>query len=199
MARRSISSVRTPIRIREIIMRAIYRAALAATALTCALPAQAAVAIYFETEPNNTRAGAEALNPRYSPTDPSVVIGYFGSVAGEGTGLVDWFSFNVPAIVEGIVFRDIKLEAFGQSAAGAPAFVLTDAAGTVLDPAGALTQAGGTFYVGLGNNASLTAAGYFAQITITAIPEPGTWALMLAGFAMTGYALRRRRAKVAFA
>jgi len=32
-----------------------------------------------------------------------------------------------------------------------------------------------------------------------AVPEPGTWALMLAGFAMTGYALRRRRAVVAFA
>jgi hypothetical protein len=31
------------------------------------------------------------------------------------------------------------------------------------------------------------------------IPEPATWALMLAGFAMTGYALRRRRASVAFA
>jgi hypothetical protein len=31
------------------------------------------------------------------------------------------------------------------------------------------------------------------------VPEPSTWALMLAGFAMTGYALRRRRASVAFA
>lgn len=31
------------------------------------------------------------------------------------------------------------------------------------------------------------------------IPEPATWALMLAGFAMTGYALRRRRAMIAFA
>lgn len=31
-----------------------------------------------------------------------------------------------------------------------------------------------------------------------AVPEPATWALMLAGFAMTGYALRRRR-RIAFA
>ena len=34
---------------------------------------------------------------------------------------------------------------------------------------------------------------------LSPIPEPTTWTLMLAGFAMTGYALRRRRAKVAFA
>jgi hypothetical protein len=33
----------------------------------------------------------------------------------------------------------------------------------------------------------------------TLVPEPTTWALMLAGFAMTGYALRRRRAEIAFA
>lgn len=34
---------------------------------------------------------------------------------------------------------------------------------------------------------------------VPGVPEPTTWALMLAGFAMTGYALRRRRASVAFA
>lgn len=34
---------------------------------------------------------------------------------------------------------------------------------------------------------------------IPSVPEPATWALMFAGFAMTGYALRRRRAAVAFA
>lgn len=32
-----------------------------------------------------------------------------------------------------------------------------------------------------------------------AIPEPTTWALMLAGFAMVGYAMRRRRPQVVYA
>ncbi|PZQ42179.1 MAG: hypothetical protein DI570_29865, partial [Phenylobacterium zucineum] len=32
-----------------------------------------------------------------------------------------------------------------------------------------------------------------------AIPEPGTWALMIAGFGLAGAALRRRRAQTAFA
>jgi opacity protein-like surface antigen len=36
--------------------------------------------------------------------------------------------------------------------------------------------------------------------TITAvIPEPSTWALMLAGFGMVGYAMRRKKARVALA
>jgi len=37
------------------------------------------------------------------------------------------------------------------------------------------------------------------NVTAAAVPEPATWALMLAGFGMVGYALRRRRAAVAFA
>ncbi|GAA3720832.1 hypothetical protein GCM10022268_31370 [Sphingomonas cynarae] len=32
-----------------------------------------------------------------------------------------------------------------------------------------------------------------------AIPEPASWALMLTGFGLTGYALRRRRPRIAFA
>ncbi len=35
--------------------------------------------------------------------------------------------------------------------------------------------------------------------SVLAVPEPGTWALMLTGFAMTGMALRRRRVRVTFA
>lgn len=33
----------------------------------------------------------------------------------------------------------------------------------------------------------------------SAVPEPSTWALMLAGFGMVGYSLRRRSVKVAYA
>lgn len=35
------------------------------------------------------------------------------------------------------------------------------------------------------------------QLTITAVPEPGSWALLVAGFALTGIALRRRAATLA--
>ncbi len=34
------------------------------------------------------------------------------------------------------------------------------------------------------------------NVSVTAVPEPGTWALMLAGFGMVGFAARRRVASV---
>lgn len=42
-----------------------------------------------------------------------------------------------------------------------------------------------------------TLGGYLDNINITAVPEPGTWALMIGGFGMAGAALRRRRAVLA--
>ena len=59
--------------------------------------------------------------------------------------------------------------------------------------------------VGFNENLPSNGVGHFARFTLTgplpstlpAVPEPSTWALMLAGFGMVGYALRRR--KVAFA
>jgi hypothetical protein len=42
-----------------------------------------------------------------------------------------------------------------------------------------------------------TLGGYLDNINITAVPEPGTWALMIGGFGMAGAALRRRRLVVA--
>ncbi len=39
--------------------------------------------------------------------------------------------------------------------------------------------------------------GQATTLTIAGVPEPATWALMLGGFALTGVALRRRKAIVA--
>lgn len=43
----------------------------------------------------------------------------------------------------------------------------------------------------LGNNSSVGSLG--GSITISAVPEPGTWALMLIGFGGIGFAMRRGR------
>ncbi len=37
----------------------------------------------------------------------------------------------------------------------------------------------------------------FDNVTVTAVPEPATWGLMLAGFGLIGFAARRRRVSVA--
>ncbi|MBD8547906.1 PEPxxWA-CTERM sorting domain-containing protein [Sphingomonas sp. CFBP 8760] len=49
-----------------------------------------------------------------------------------------------------------------------------------------------------GINFRIVEAAFVPDVTF-AIPEPATWALMLAGFGMVGYSLRRRRARLAFA
>jgi hypothetical protein len=45
-----------------------------------------------------------------------------------------------------------------------------------------------------GDNRSTGSLG--GTVTINAVPEPGTWAMMLLGFGAAGYAMRRRRAPV---
>ena len=45
-----------------------------------------------------------------------------------------------------------------------------------------ISDAGSTTYIGPGNGV----------LTLTAVPEPATWALMLGGFGLAGAALRRR-------
>lgn len=40
------------------------------------------------------------------------------------------------------------------------------------------------------------AGSYGGNINLTAVPEPGTWAMMLVGFGAVGFAMRRRRTPV---
>lgn len=51
--------------------------------------------------------------------------------------------------------------------------------------------------IGLNLNASSTATLFAVQAP--AVPEPATWAMMIAGFGLVGGAMRRRRTGVAFA
>jgi hypothetical protein len=48
------------------------------------------------------------------------------------------------------------------------------------------------------DNESINVSGDFAQVTISAVPEPSTWAMMLLGFAGIGFMAYRRKSKAAF-
>ncbi len=55
-------------------------------------------------------------------------------------------------------------------------------------------------FSGLVDGLTISEGGSIGDASVTAfVPEPGSWALMLTGFGLTGYALRRRRPRVAFA
>lgn len=58
-----------------------------------------------------------------------------------------------------------------------------------------VTTGGNLTFSAFGNSDSL--GGYLDDITISAVPEPATWGLMLVGFAMVGAAARRRPRAVA--
>ena len=65
---------------------------------------------------------------------------------------------------------------------------------------GNLTALTAAYSFSSGNLATITDPGltrYGAGTFAVAVPEPATWGLMIAGFAMTGFAMRRRAAVVA--
>ena len=82
--------------------------------------------------------------------------------------------------------------------------------GVKMDPPGEITGAGGYTTNWTSHNVSFQAkegdilsfaatgtsdslGGYLDNITISAVPEPATWAMMIAGFGLAGAAIRRRR------
>ncbi len=58
-----------------------------------------------------------------------------------------------------------------------------------------VTTGGALTFSAIGNSDGV--GGYLDDITISAVPEPATWGLMIAGFGMVGFAARRRRTVVA--
>ena len=60
--------------------------------------------------------------------------------------------------------------------------------------AGAATQT--LSFLSVGTPTGLPPMAVLDGVSVTAVPEPATWALMLAGFGMVGFAVRRRRIAV---
>jgi PEP-CTERM motif len=87
--------------------------------------------------------------------------------------------------------------------------------GLLFNPPGTITGAGGSgtswstvsigkFYAAAGSKLTFKAVGsndsfggYVDNITLTAVPEPATWAFMILGFGLVGGAVRSRKANVA--
>lgn len=75
--------------------------------------------------------------------------------------------------------------AFGPAFVNAGAFGYTVYSGTVVAP-----TSNATLSFSFRQDPSFW---NFDDVSLAAVPEPATWALMIGGFAMTGFAMRRRR------
>ena len=144
--------------------------------------------------------GGNQIRNRFGAATGSVVDDSYGDLT---------FTFGTPVAAFGI---DIATIARGFSGSSSGAFVLT-----VNGTPYTYNYSGSTGFGFLG----ITTDTAFSSLTITtsknndslfdnvrfgtlaagtpAVPEPATWAMMVAGFGLAGGALRRRRAQVAFA
>ncbi|MES2904893.1 MAG: PEPxxWA-CTERM sorting domain-containing protein [Pseudomonadota bacterium] len=110
-------------------------------------------------------------------------------------------------LIDGATFNNLEFNVFGGDATSV-SFQITDNGGQVFNFASALTGGSNFFgFVGIDGqtiaNVSATlvggGVGDFRQIRLDgfaatpAVPEPGTWAMMLIGFGGMGVAMRRRR------
>lgn len=154
-----------------------------------------------------------ATSPYPAPTLSSGLTGFYSTVlSGNNAGFVDSFHFNSPVQAFGVNILNI-----GDSGNSTTLSVTVDFNGSnsrVFDYASLLTFAGGgynsTAFLGLidaapFNNVTLTRSGTgggdvlgFNAISVSAVPEPGTWAMLGTAVSMAGvFGLRRRRQAVA--
>lgn len=114
-----------------------------------------------------------SLNLIGSSDDPS--FSSLGSITGAGTSSGTWS-------LDGYLVDFVAVKA-------ANAFVLYQL--------GTPASSGNwdTFDIPFRNNAHALSHIMFFGDVVTAVPEPGTWALMLVGFGVVGSAMRRKRAK----
>ena len=87
------------------------------------------------------------------------------------------------------------LDGINTAVAGSPGIFSPNFTYTILNGTGRFLGASGTFLGSGSINAPLQQLNlqFAGTINAPAVPEPGTWAMMLLGFASVGFAMRRKR------
>ena len=155
-------------------MRKIVFAPLAALAL---LPASANAATYILTtvgsQHDQTNIIGTSFTPHFGYTGGPVQSWGFGVNNAQGGGWLDFFTDGVSLLHE----ASITGNDFFQTTTAF--YTLTNNQLRILTP----LNSGPQTYALVGGG----------SLVITAVPEPATWALMIAAFGAVGYGLRRRR------
>jgi hypothetical protein len=170
-------------------MRKLIFTAVGAAMVAAAAPASAATIITFEAQ-NGTLVGAFGnSNPRGNQTDT-----YLFDLSTAGNIFSQVGSLGARITLTNLDFESVKLNGKDFNILSTGAFELAE-----------LSQ-----YITAGKQQTLTVtyrnaqifSSYAGKLIVTpaaAVPEPATWALMLAGFAMVGATMRYRRRRTTLA
>jgi hypothetical protein len=141
-----------------------------------------------------------------TPTSPSISAIFWDSFADTTTAFDDQFTFTIPqrGVGSGSIstsFSDPlnKLTITDLIINGVPYMVPANASGQSTSVGGVPITANilNTIEV---KGFTVGANGFSGTATFTAsVPEPATWALMIAGFGALGFAMRRRRMSIKYA
>jgi len=153
-----------------------------------AAPADAAIFAFNLTGATNaafTIDSALLAPPAYADADTFIVDGIAGVFDGSA-GTAESITFNVASFDGGLT---IQLGSAFLNFFGSQLFTGSTTAPTFLTGSFALLEDG---------DLDLPATLTIGEVA-SPVPEPASWAMMMAGFGIVGYAMRRRRAVVRFA
>ena len=142
----------------------------------------------IEIQTNNI-AGAPFSSPNLVELDTTGNSSMFVTLGGVGRYTISYYyspRINQPSTTNGISLSlgSTLLDSVTATGGGSTSWALHTVNFTNLVAGTNLT------FAALGTSDGV--GGYLDNITLSAVPEPTTWGLMIAGFAMTGFAARRR-------
>ncbi len=198
-----------------------WKVALAAASLACGSSAQAAFITYtIEVAGTGSRTNydlSNIANTRVTGLQGVVVTVGFNAVEGNVSANLpgDFGSYAQIRAEDPGLRLSFSPAAFGYDLSGSGSICVAGGAPAALPVTGVPILSGCTLAYNLVFPRGLRTESFSGTVTsftvssqasgtnfftiASIVPEPSTWALMLAGFGLVGYSLRRRRTTVAFA
>jgi hypothetical protein len=169
--------------------------ALATTALTAALPASAASVVNYQIRATITETRAWDLNspnPVYTVTrfDPAVYSFSFDADAPHQQLFGDFMHYGMSASVNGSV---LSFTSGDQYPGYGGLFIDLSFDHDLNEKLPVGEQPIGLSWIEINSSANSSLGYEGSDMTLLAVPEPATWAMMLSGFGMIGFAARRRQ------
>jgi hypothetical protein len=176
---------------RNFMRKLMLRAATAAAAFAIAPAAQAAITV---STPTTVEARQNSLQTSISFDESAVETGSFNEVLTFNSDIASNLIFTLGTSFAGVSFTDVFVSQAGSTTS---LFSLSGDRGVDINPeqlSGSFIANPGAFTLNIiGNNTGPGLGTLAGTVSMSAVPEPTTWAMMLIGFGAVGYSMRRRK------